>query len=76
MKPSKTKREQLTVNLRTSYNTKSQLVHLLVAQTFIDNPSNKKYITHKDGNPLNNDISNLLWVNPSEYTRMALQKQK
>lgn len=37
-------------------------VYRLVAQTFIDNPNNYNWIKHKDGNLLNNNVSNLEWV--------------
>ena len=42
------------------------LVHRLIAITWINNPLNKKYINHKDGNKLNNNITNLEWCTMSE----------
>ena len=36
-------------------------IHKLVAQTFIHNPSNYKYINHKDENKTNNNVNNLEW---------------
>ena len=42
------------------------MLHRLIAATFIPNPDHKPYINHKDGNKLNNHISNLEWCTSSE----------
>lgn len=41
-------------------------VHRLLGFAFIDNPLNKPFINHIDGNKLNNNINNLEWVTHSE----------
>jgi hypothetical protein len=53
------------VNLTVKNVTKNFLVHRLVAIAFIENPSNFAEVNHKDGNKLNNHVSNLEWCSRS-----------
>jgi hypothetical protein len=46
-------------------------IHRLVAKTFIDNPDNFLYINHKDGDKLNNYVSNLEWCTQSHNIKEA-----
>lgn len=54
------------VTLCRNYKSFNASVHRLVAEAFIPNTENKATVNHIDGNPLNNDISNLEWATQSE----------
>lgn len=45
--------------------------HRLVAEHFLENPNNLPVVNHKDGNKLNNEVSNLEWVSYSDNTQHA-----
>lgn len=48
---------------------KDERIHRLVASYFIENPDEKPYVNHKDGNQLNNCATNLEWVTAQENMR-------
>ena len=52
---------------------KIRMVHSLVAEVFIPNPSHRRYVNHIDGNKQNNIVSNLEWVTPQENNRHAIR---
>ena len=51
---------------------KRMRVHRMVALTFIDNPDNKPYVNHINGNRSDNNVEDLEWVTPSENTQHAV----
>ena len=57
-------------------NYKNYSVHRLVAETFLDNPINLKFVDHIDRDKSNNDLSNLRWVTAQEnlYNRRNANK--
>lgn len=55
-----------TQYVKVSVNSKTIMLHRLVAVTFIPNPNNKPMVNHKDLDGSNNNISNLEWVTASE----------
>lgn len=51
----------LRVGLSKDGEQKMFLVHRLVAEAFLPNPEGLPVVNHKDGNPSNNNVSNLEW---------------
>jgi len=41
-------------------------LHRIVALTFLENPENKAYVNHIDGNKTNNALVNIEWNTPNE----------
>ncbi len=60
-------RGYLSVRIRN----KTYMVHRLVAKAFLAKPQGKDFINHKDGNKLNNHVSNLEWCTIKENNEHA-----
>ena len=60
------------VNLRANNKNNPLSVHRLVAITFIENPKSLPIINHKDGDKLNNQVSNLEWCTSSDNNKHAI----
>lgn len=56
----------LTIDLWKDNKSRKVTIHRILAETFIPNPDNKPTVDHKDGNRLNNSLSNLRWATYSE----------
>jgi hypothetical protein len=59
--------------IRISINNYKYLLHRLVALTFLENPENREYVNHKDGNKLNNSLDNLEWATCPENNIHAIE---
>nr|WP_302598402.1 NUMOD4 domain-containing protein [uncultured Cellulosilyticum sp.] len=57
---------------------KTRRIARLVAEAFIDNPNNYKYIKHLDGNKKNNSSHNLVWcqMNELDFFESSITKLK
>ena len=73
IKPRKARNGYLRVYMRNINTNKREdkYIHRLVAEAFIPNPNNYKYVNHKDTNRENNVVANLEWCTlkyNNEYT--------
>jgi hypothetical protein len=64
----------LCVNMTVAGRAKNYNVHRMVGETFLGAaPTPNAHIAHRDGDSLNNAISNLRWATPSENERDKLR---
>ena len=61
------------VSITVQGKSKAFKIHRLVAKAFLLNVENKPYVNHKDGNKLNNNLSNLEWCTAKENTLHAIK---
>lgn len=74
--PSKTKKGYFTVSLCKSGKRSQFLVHRLIAETFIPNPSNLPQINHKNENKEDNRVQNLEWCDNSYNMNYGTRAQR
>jgi len=46
------------------------LVHRVVAMLFVENPNGYTVVHHKDGNTINNNYTNLMWISKSDHSKL------
>lgn len=62
------KKGYLRVRLHDGVSFKDFSIHRLVAEAFVQNPNNKQFVNHIDGDKMNNLAENLEWCTASENT--------
>ena len=73
LKPGLKRSGYYEISLKNADGHKSFLVHRLVAEYFIPKREGANEVNHKDGDKLNNDVSNLEWVTRNENLRHAYE---
>lgn len=67
------KNDYISVTLVNDKKNKKELIHRLVAKTYLDNPYNYEIVNHKDSNKLNNNVDNLEWCTKSDNVKHAIE---
>ena len=62
-----------SVRLYKNGKVKRELLHVLLAKQYIDNPNNLPVVNHVDGDKTNNNISNLEWCTRSYNTKHSFE---
>lgn len=62
------------LSIRRNGKSSKYYIHRLIAETYLPNPYNLKYIDHIDGNKLNNSLSNLRWCTQSQNLMNARKR--
>lgn len=75
IKPRFTHHGYARVYMRSSITGKrtDKYIHRLVAEAFIPNPDNKRYVNHKNCIRSDNNVDNLEWVTAKENTDYTMQ---
>lgn len=64
------------IGLRKNAHRKNYYIHRLVAENFLKNDENKKYVNHLDYDTTNNVVTNLEWCTQKENIRYSVAHMK
>lgn len=66
----------LSIDIFINRNRETCLVHRLVAKFFLQNYSESRVVHHRDGNPRNNRVDNLICVTEQEHLELHRRQEK
>lgn len=61
----------LCVSVCVNYRKRNRYIHRIIAEAWIPNPKRLPHVNHKDGDKINNRLSNLEWCSKSDDVRHA-----
>lgn len=64
LRPNVTNRGYLYTTILTDHGSKTVFIHQLVAHAFVSGYHDGLIVNHKDGNKMNNNVTNLEWITP------------
>lgn len=77
LKPMKTEKGYLRVEIMQNGNRAIKLIHRLVAAAFLPKPQSiEMQLHHKDGNTENNKDNNLQWLTPTEHRKIHDERRQ
>ena len=75
VKPRPTKTGYMRACIRHKGRKVERYIHRLVAEAFIENPEDKQFVNHIDGDKSNNSVENLEWVTRFENMRHCFDNE-
>lgn len=64
------------VNFKENGKNKQYFIHRVIAETFLPNAQNFPMVHHKDHNPSNNKLGNLMWASARQNSQFARKAKK
>jgi len=76
LKPIKTQKNYLQINLSENGEAKTYFLHRIILKTFVLNLGRKPCVNHIDNNPINNNLNNLEWCTERENRLHCIKQNR